>query len=53
MGPDPKKKKIPIHNATLTGRAGNNNSATEMMHYITMEERFTSYYWSNSNYERW
>ncbi|MDK2918181.1 MAG: hypothetical protein PWQ37_914 [Candidatus Petromonas sp.] len=38
MGPDPKKKKIPIHNAVLTGRAGNNNSATEMMHYITMEE---------------
>ncbi len=38
MGPDPSKKKIPIHNAVLTGRAGNNNSATEMMHYITMEE---------------
>ena len=38
MGPDPKKKNIPIHNAVLTGRAGNNNSATEMMHYITMEE---------------
>ena len=38
MGPDPKKKNIPIHNAVLTGRAGNNNSATEMMHYINMEE---------------
>jgi hypothetical protein len=38
MGPDPKAKKIPIHNAVLTGRAGNNNSATEMMHYVTMEE---------------
>ncbi len=38
MGPDPKKKNIPIHNAVLTGRAGNNNSATEMMHCITMEE---------------
>lgn len=38
MGPDPNKKKIPIHNAVLTGRAGNNNSATEMMHYINMEE---------------
>ncbi len=38
MGPDPYKKVIPIHNATLTGRAGNNNSGTEMMHYINMEE---------------
>lgn len=38
MGPDPYKKAIPIHNACLTGRAGNNNSGTEMMHYINMEE---------------
>ena len=38
MGPDPKKKNIPIHNAVLTGRAANNNSATEMMHCINMEE---------------
>ncbi|MCL2852785.1 MAG: hypothetical protein FWE20_07110 [Defluviitaleaceae bacterium] len=38
MGPDPEKKNIPIHNAVLTGRAGNNNSATEMMNSITMEE---------------
>jgi hypothetical protein len=38
MGPDPKKKNIPIHNCVITGRAGNNNSATEMMNYITMEE---------------
>ncbi len=38
MGPDPNKKIIPIHNAVLTGRAGNNNSGTEMMHYINMEE---------------
>lgn len=38
MGPDPEKKNIPIHNVVLTGRAGNNNSGTEMMHYITMEE---------------
>jgi hypothetical protein len=38
MGPDPSKKNIPIHNAVLTGRAGNNNSGTEMMHYINMEE---------------
>ena len=38
MGPDPKKKNIPIHNVALTGRAGNNNSATEIMNYISMEE---------------
>ena len=38
MGPDPKKKNIPVHNVTITGRAGNNNSATEVMHYINMEE---------------
>lgn len=29
---------LPVHQATITGRAGNNNSATEMMHYITMLE---------------
>lgn len=34
----PKNLKIPVHQATITGRAGNNNSATEMMHYINMEE---------------
>lgn len=38
MGPNPNTKTIPIHNAVLTGRAGNNNSGTEMMHYINMEE---------------
>ncbi len=38
MGPDPAKKNIPIHNAVLTGRCGNNNSATEVMHCINMEE---------------
>ena len=38
MGPNPNTKVIPIHNAVLTGRAGNNNSGTEMMHYINMEE---------------
>jgi len=37
-GPDPAKKIIPIHNVTITGRAANNNSATEMMNIITMEE---------------
>ncbi|MGD9567686.1 MAG: hypothetical protein AB7V48_05100 [Sedimentibacter sp.] len=37
-GPDPKKKIIPVHNVVITGRAGNNNSATEMMNIVTMEE---------------
>ncbi|MCI5532426.1 MAG: hypothetical protein MR395_07470, partial [Caecibacter massiliensis] len=30
-GPNPKDKKIPVHNVVITGRASNNNSATEMM----------------------
>jgi hypothetical protein len=34
----PKNLNLPVHQATITGRAGNNNSATEVMHYITMEE---------------
>ena len=37
-GPNPKKKLIPVHNVVITGRAGNNNSATEMMNIVTMEE---------------
>ena len=37
-GPDPQKKIIPVHNVVITGRAGNNNSATEMMNIVTMEE---------------
>jgi len=37
-GPDPAKKLIPVHNVAITGRAANNNSATEMMNIITMEE---------------
>jgi len=37
-GPDPSKKLIPIHNAVMTGKAVNNNSATEMMNVVTMEE---------------
>lgn len=37
-GPDPKTKLIPVHNVAITGRASNNNSATEMMNIITMEE---------------
>ncbi|MCI1959849.1 MAG: hypothetical protein LKJ25_09550 [Clostridia bacterium] len=38
MGPDYRKKKIPVHNVVITGRAANNNSATEMMNIVTMEE---------------
>jgi hypothetical protein len=37
-GPNPAKKMIPVHNAVMTGRAVNNNSATEMMNAVTMEE---------------
>jgi hypothetical protein len=37
-GPDPKEKIIPVHNVTITGRVANNNSATEMMNIVTMEE---------------
>ncbi len=37
-GPDPATKIIPVHNVVITGRASNNNSATEMMNIVTMEE---------------
>lgn len=37
-GPDPHKKLIPVHNVVMTGKAVNNNSATEMMNAVTMEE---------------
>ena len=37
-GPNPDKKLIPVHNVTMTGRAVNNNSATEMMNSVTMDE---------------
>lgn len=37
-GPDPAKKIIPVHNVVISGRAANNNSATEMMNIVTMEE---------------
>lgn len=37
-GPDPAQKRIPVHNVVISGRASNNNSATEMMNIITMEE---------------
>ena len=37
-GPDPGGKIIPVHNVVISGRAANNNSATEMMNIVTMEE---------------
>ena len=37
-GPDPATKIIPVHNVCISGRASNNNSATEMMNIVTMEE---------------
>jgi len=37
-GPDPAEKIIPVHNVVISGRAANNNSATEMMNIVTMEE---------------
>jgi hypothetical protein len=37
-GPDPATKHVPVHNAVMTGRAVNNNSATEMMNVVTMDE---------------
>ncbi|MEA4893038.1 MAG: hypothetical protein VB085_10840 [Peptococcaceae bacterium] len=37
-GPNPADKLIPVHNVVITGRASNNNSATEMMNIVTMEE---------------
>lgn len=37
-GPDPAKKLIPVHNVCMTGKAINNNSATEVMNAVTMEE---------------
>lgn len=37
-GPDPRYKKFPVHNAVITGRACNNNSASEIMNLVTMRE---------------
>lgn len=37
-GPNPADKLIPVHNVVISGRASNNNSATEMMNIVTMEE---------------
>ena len=38
MGIDYHKRLTSTHNITITGRASNNNSATEMMNLITMDE---------------
>lgn len=37
-GPDPKYKKIPLHNAAITGSACNNNSASEIINLVSMRE---------------
>lgn len=37
-GPSPDYKKLPVHNAVMTGKAGNNNSASEIMNLVTMRE---------------
>lgn len=37
-GPNPATKLIPVHNVVMTGRAVNNNSATEVMDAVSMEE---------------
>jgi len=37
-GINPATKQIPVHNAVVTGRATNNNSGTEMMNVLSMEE---------------
>ncbi|WP_343207951.1 hypothetical protein [Anaerolentibacter hominis] len=42
-GPNPANKRIPVHNVVITGRASNNNSATEMMNIVTMEEILLPY----------
>jgi len=38
IGPDPAKKLVPLHNVTISGRTVNNNSGTEVMDCVTMEE---------------
>ena len=42
-GPAIADKKIPVHNAVISGRAANNNSATEMMQLVTMGEILLPY----------
>ena len=38
IGPDPAKKNVPLHNVAISGRVVNNNSGTEVMDCVTMEE---------------
>jgi len=42
-GPNPANKLIPVHNVVMTGAAINNNSATEVMNAVTMEEMLLPY----------
>ncbi|QDR81995.1 hypothetical protein [Sporomusa termitida] len=38
IGPDPLQKIVPLHNVAISGRVVNNNSGTEVMDCVTMEE---------------
>ncbi len=38
LGPDPDNKPLPVHNAVISGRCCTNNSATEVMNCVTMNE---------------
>ena len=38
LGPDPDHKPLPVHNAVLSGRCCTNNTATEVMNCVTMDE---------------
>ena len=38
IGPDPAKKLVPLHNVAISGRTVNNNSGTEVMDCVSMEE---------------
>lgn len=38
IGPDPAHKLVPLHNVAISGRVVNNNSGTEVMDCVTMEE---------------
>lgn len=38
IGPDPAKKLVPLHNVSISGRVVNNNSGTEVMDCVSMEE---------------
>ena len=38
LGPDPDNKPLPVHNCVISGRCCTNNSATEVMNCVTMDE---------------